>query len=117
MVHRLALILKRVCCSPTSSHPPFAKEHIRPDDSADDDIHDRVLSVSVSRMFSVVFGPTKRLRLLRNIPESKSYMLYMCAGSLHICEECLGLTLPSMTEPVLALLPMLSKGKAVIVAF
>ncbi|KAG0195633.1 hypothetical protein BGX33_002880, partial [Mortierella sp. NVP41] len=70
-----------------------------------------VSSLSVwSRMFSVVFGPAKRFRLLRNMPESKSYMLYMCAGSLHVCEECLGLTLPSTAEPVLALLPMLSKG-------
>ncbi|KAF9318405.1 hypothetical protein BGZ91_005170 [Linnemannia elongata] len=30
----------------------------------------------------------QRLRFLRGIPESKSYMLYMCANSLHICEEC-----------------------------
>ncbi|OAQ25155.1 hypothetical protein K457DRAFT_129255 [Linnemannia elongata AG-77] len=30
----------------------------------------------------------KRLRFLRGIPESKSYMLYICANSLHICEEC-----------------------------
>ncbi|KAG0065862.1 hypothetical protein BGZ89_007844 [Linnemannia elongata] len=30
----------------------------------------------------------KRLRFLRDIPESKSYMLYICANSLHICEEC-----------------------------
>ncbi|KAG0376021.1 hypothetical protein BGX24_008391 [Mortierella sp. AD032] len=30
----------------------------------------------------------KRLRFLRGISESKSYMLYMCANSLHICEEC-----------------------------
>ncbi|KAK5805457.1 hypothetical protein F5H01DRAFT_353760 [Linnemannia elongata] len=30
----------------------------------------------------------KRLRFLRGITESKSYMLYMCANSLHICEEC-----------------------------
>lgn len=44
-----------------------------------------------SRMFSVVFGPKMRLRTLRNMPESKSYMLYVCAGSLYICEECLKL--------------------------
>lgn len=70
-----------------------------------------VSSLSVwSHMFSVIFGPTKRLRLLRNMPESKIYMLYMCAGSLNVCEECLGLTLPSTAEPVLVLLPMLSKG-------
>ncbi|KAG0087462.1 hypothetical protein BGZ92_007311 [Podila epicladia] len=30
----------------------------------------------------------KQLRFLRAIPESKSYMLYMCASSLHIWEEC-----------------------------
>lgn len=29
-----------------------------------------------------------RLRLLQGKLESKSYMLYMCANSLHICEEC-----------------------------
>ncbi|KAG0352272.1 hypothetical protein BGZ54_002873 [Gamsiella multidivaricata] len=28
-----------------------------------------------SHMFSVAFGPKMRLRTLRNIPESKSYML------------------------------------------
>lgn len=47
-----------------------------------------VSSLSVwSRMFSKVH-PYTRLRTLRNIPESKSYMLYMCALSLHVCEKC-----------------------------
>lgn len=45
-----------------------------------------------SRMFSIIFGPKNRLRTLRNMPESKSYMLYLCASSLYICEECLALT-------------------------
>ncbi|KAI1321585.1 hypothetical protein EDD11_003065 [Mortierella claussenii] len=40
-----------------------------------------VSSLSVwSRMFTLAFGPKKRLRTLRNIDESKSYMLYMCAS-------------------------------------
>ncbi|KAF8988694.1 hypothetical protein BGZ52_004341 [Haplosporangium bisporale] len=77
-----------------------------------------VSSLSVwSRMFSVVFGPTERLRTLRNIPESKSHMLYMCASSLRVCEGCLKLapwdatvyhrTLPM---PVLVRLPTMTKG-------
>ncbi|KAG0198508.1 hypothetical protein BGX28_008043 [Mortierella sp. GBA30] len=45
-----------------------------------------------ARIFSVTFGPKMRLRTLRNIPESKSYMLYIYASSLYICEECLALT-------------------------
>ncbi|KAF9081192.1 hypothetical protein BGX29_004692, partial [Mortierella sp. GBA35] len=77
-----------------------------------------VSSLSVwSRMFSVAFGPTMRLRTLRNMPESKSYMLYMCASSLYICEECLSRT-PFETiynqgerpSRVLAPMPTLSKG-------
>lgn len=44
-----------------------------------------VSSLSVwSRMFSVVFGPTKRLRLLRNIPESKSFTCFICARAVFI---------------------------------
>ncbi|KAF9560302.1 hypothetical protein EC968_006254, partial [Mortierella alpina] len=39
-----------------------------------------------SRIFPLIFGDTKRLRTLVNIPESKSYMLYICANSLDICE-------------------------------
>ncbi|KAK3805451.1 MAG: hypothetical protein JOS17DRAFT_768509 [Linnemannia elongata] len=77
-----------------------------------------VSSLSVwPRMFSMVFGPTRRLRTLRNMPESKSYMLYMCASSLHVCEECLGMTpfssnLTTSTKPVpvLAVLPTMTKG-------
>ncbi|KAF9119217.1 hypothetical protein BG015_006393, partial [Linnemannia schmuckeri] len=83
-----------------------------------------VSSLSVwSHMFSVAFGPTMRLRTLRDMPESKSYMLYMCASSLYICEQCLsrspcetkfdlrGYKLPSPTpKPVLTPMPTLSKG-------
>jgi hypothetical protein len=75
------------------------------------------------RMFSVAFGPITRLRTLCNMPESKSYTLYMCASSLHICEECLS-CIPFETtcdqwgnrktamglKPVLAPMPTLSKG-------
>ncbi|KAG0028647.1 hypothetical protein BGZ81_004545 [Podila clonocystis] len=52
-----------------------------------------VSSLSVwSRMFSVAYGSKKRLRTLRNVPESKSYMLFMCANSCFICENCLVLS-------------------------
>ncbi|KAG0062051.1 hypothetical protein BGZ89_010967 [Linnemannia elongata] len=76
-----------------------------------------VSSLSVwSYMFSVTFGPKRRLRIHRNIPESKSYMLYMCASSLYICEECLGLTLfrtvrYSHQRPQLILAPMPTMSK------
>ncbi|CAO3571127.1 unnamed protein product [Mortierella alpina] len=50
-----------------------------------------VTSMSLwSRMFTLTHGPKKRLRTLRGMPESKSYMLFMCANSLHVCEQCLG---------------------------
>lgn len=43
-----------------------------------------------SRMFFVAHSSDKkRLRTLRDMPESKSYMLYMCAMSLYVCEYCL----------------------------
>lgn len=45
-----------------------------------------------SRLFTSTFGPKKRLRPLIGISESKSYMLYLCASSLHICENCNSLT-------------------------
>lgn len=49
-----------------------------------------VFSLTVwPRMFSVTFGPTMRLCTLYNMPESKSYMLYMCASSLYVCQMCL----------------------------
>ncbi|KAK5827529.1 hypothetical protein F5H01DRAFT_361967 [Linnemannia elongata] len=76
-----------------------------------------VSSLSVwSRMFSVTFGPKVRLRTLRNMPESKSYMLYMCASSLYICEACLGRTpfqdvsYPYRPLPVLAPMQTMSRG-------
>ncbi|KAK3835020.1 MAG: hypothetical protein J3R72DRAFT_452015 [Linnemannia gamsii] len=44
-----------------------------------------------SRIFFVAHSgnENKRLRTLRDMPESKSYMLYMCAMSLYVCECCL----------------------------
>ncbi|KAF9370134.1 hypothetical protein CPB97_002992 [Podila verticillata] len=77
-----------------------------------------VSSLSVwSRMFSFVFGPKMRLRTLCNIPESKSYMLYMCASSFRVCEGCLKLAPWSaninnlgLPEPVLVRLPTMTKG-------
>ncbi|KAG0053010.1 hypothetical protein BGZ90_006323 [Linnemannia elongata] len=42
----------------------------------------------VNKTFETINTFRKRLRFLRGIPESKSYMLYICANSLHICEEC-----------------------------
>ncbi|KAF9955077.1 hypothetical protein BGZ72_004032 [Mortierella alpina] len=53
--------------------------------------NDIVSSLSLwSRMFASTHGPSKRLRCLSGMRESKSYMLYMCANSLHVCETCLG---------------------------
>ncbi len=53
--------------------------------------NDIVSSLSLwSRMFTTAHGPKTRLRCLRGMPESKSYMLYMCANSLRVCEQCLG---------------------------
>ena len=40
------------------------------------------------RLFNLTHDAHVRLRLLKGIPESKSYMLYMCATSLHVCERC-----------------------------
>ncbi|GJJ76747.1 hypothetical protein EMPS_09106 [Entomortierella parvispora] len=55
------------------------------------------------------FSPNKRLRLLFNKPALKSYMLYVCANSLHICEECYwyarAATLVYFPLPVLVPLP------------
>ena len=42
-----------------------------------------------SEMFFIAHSQDeKRLRTLRGMPESKSYMLYMCAMSLYTCEHC-----------------------------
>lgn len=66
-----------------------------------------------TRMFPIIFGDKKRLRVLRDIPESKSHMLYICANSLYICEECLALTDKSLyyykPEPTLAPMPTMSQ--------
>ncbi|KAF9988604.1 hypothetical protein BGZ75_009102 [Mortierella antarctica] len=68
-----------------------------------------------SRIFPLIFGDTKRLRTLGNIPESKSYMLYICANSLYICEACLGLTENHLyfnkPQPTLAPMPTMTKGE------
>ncbi|KAF9118894.1 hypothetical protein BGW39_000779 [Mortierella sp. 14UC] len=74
-----------------------------------------VSSLSVwSYMFSVAFGSQRRLRTLRNMPESKSYMLYMCASSLYVCEKCLSRTafgnIYQTPKPILAPMPTSSKG-------
>ena len=41
-----------------------------------------------SRLFSLSFGPKKRLRLLVTQSEARCYMLSLCASSRHICENC-----------------------------
>ncbi|KAF9586506.1 hypothetical protein BGW38_003420 [Lunasporangiospora selenospora] len=41
-----------------------------------------------SRIFAITYGPKAQLRLLGSTHESKSYMLYMCASSRHVCERC-----------------------------
>lgn len=43
---------------------------------------------SWSRWFFKAHGPETRLFTLPGMPESKSYMLYMCAVSPRICERC-----------------------------
>ncbi|KAF9946639.1 hypothetical protein BGZ72_000151, partial [Mortierella alpina] len=67
-----------------------------------------------TQMFPLIFGDNTRLRTLVNIPDSKSYMLYICANSLYICEECLGLTdnssLYYRPQPALAPMPTMTKG-------
>ncbi|KAF9967010.1 hypothetical protein BGZ70_000419 [Mortierella alpina] len=45
------------------------------------------------RMFYAAHGPKGQLRPLVRIPSFKSsYMMFMCASSLHVCEKCFGLT-------------------------
>ncbi|KAG0371703.1 hypothetical protein BGX24_001307 [Mortierella sp. AD032] len=45
-----------------------------------------------SRMFYAAYGPKAQLRKLTCIPKTKSsYMIFMCASSLHVCEKCFGL--------------------------
>ncbi|KAG0296900.1 hypothetical protein BGZ98_000780 [Dissophora globulifera] len=45
-----------------------------------------------SRMFTIAYGPKMRLRTLLNMPESKSFMLYMCVNSRYVCERCFTVT-------------------------
>lgn len=64
-----------------------------------------------SRIFVISQGPKAHLRPLLRIPKSKSYMLFVCATSLHICERCFGLAnfdcrfLEDLPLPVRVLLP------------
>ncbi|KAF9371248.1 hypothetical protein CPB97_002126 [Podila verticillata] len=64
-----------------------------------------------SRMFAVAHGPKAHLRPLVGILRSKSYMVFMCSSSLHICERCFGLTrynadnLSKLPLPIPILLP------------
>ncbi|KAG9061642.1 hypothetical protein KI688_007223 [Linnemannia hyalina] len=45
------------------------------------------------RMFHAAYGLEAQLRPLMCIPKAKSsYMIFMCASSLHVCEKCFGLT-------------------------
>ncbi|KAG0265880.1 hypothetical protein BGZ95_003190 [Linnemannia exigua] len=45
------------------------------------------------RMFHAAHGPKAQLRTLVCIPRFKSsFMIFMCASSLHVCERCFGLT-------------------------
>ncbi|KAF9278310.1 hypothetical protein BGZ88_000639, partial [Linnemannia elongata] len=45
------------------------------------------------RMFYAAHGPKAQLRPLVSISGLKSsYMMFMCASSLHVCEKCFGLT-------------------------
>ena len=74
-----------------------------------------VSSLSVwSRMYSLTFGPTMPLRTLLSRSESNSYMLYMCAWSLEVCEECFRYG-SAFTRPFRALapLPTLSKDNLI----
>ncbi|KAI1289095.1 hypothetical protein EDD11_009437 [Mortierella claussenii] len=64
-----------------------------------------------SRMFVIAYGPKAHLRPLVGIPKSKSYMMFMCSSSLHVCEKCFGLTgynvkdLSKLPLPIPILLP------------
>ncbi|KAH7054857.1 hypothetical protein BKA57DRAFT_501389 [Linnemannia elongata] len=45
-----------------------------------------------SRMFVIAYGPKAHLRTLVGVPRSKSYMMFMCSSSVHVCERCFGRT-------------------------
>ncbi|KAG9073359.1 hypothetical protein KI688_001153 [Linnemannia hyalina] len=64
------------------------------------------------RMFYAAHGPKAQLRPLMSIPRFKSsYMMFMCALSLLVCEKCFGLTrhnadkLYKLPLPIPVLLP------------
>ncbi|KAG0008918.1 hypothetical protein BGZ82_004351, partial [Podila clonocystis] len=39
-----------------------------------------------------LMDPKAQLQTLLGILKSKSYMMFMCSSSLHVCERCFGLT-------------------------
>ncbi|GJJ75064.1 hypothetical protein EMPS_07422 [Entomortierella parvispora] len=70
-------------------------------------LHDIVAASSLwSKMFSQAFGPDAVLCTLPAMPESKSYMLYMCAVSTRVCEQCLVHAVPSMVRSELPARPL-----------
>jgi len=52
-------------------------------------------SIVWSRWFRTAFGPDVILDTLPATPESTSYMLYMCAVSGRVCEQCMIYSVPS----------------------
>ncbi|KAG0060788.1 hypothetical protein BGZ89_011964 [Linnemannia elongata] len=60
----------------------------------DKNLSEIVSSLEVwTRMFQAAHGSKAQLRPLMCIPRFKnSYMIFMCASSLHVCEKCFGLT-------------------------
>ncbi|KAG0053367.1 hypothetical protein BGZ83_001261 [Gryganskiella cystojenkinii] len=72
-----------------------------------------------SHMFAVAHGPEAHLRPLAGISRSKSYMIFMCSSSLHVCEKCYGLTaynadnLSDLPLPMPILLPRRSKDTTI----
>ncbi|KAG0048717.1 hypothetical protein BGZ83_006381 [Gryganskiella cystojenkinii] len=65
-------------------------------------------------LFNISHDAHIGLRLLKGVPESKSYMLYMCATSLHLCERCFRLV-PFEVEnsaelPLPVLVPLRSRS-------
>ncbi|KAG0287551.1 hypothetical protein BGZ96_008538 [Linnemannia gamsii] len=45
-----------------------------------------------SHMFVIAYGTKAHLRSPVGVPKSKSYMMFMCSSSLHVCERCFCLT-------------------------
>ncbi|KAG0028174.1 hypothetical protein BGZ81_004955 [Podila clonocystis] len=75
-------------------------------------LHAIVCSLEVwPRMFSAAYGTKAQLRTLLGIPRSKSYMIFLCSSSLHICEMCFNMTgykadnLSKLPLPIPVLMP------------